>query len=442
MAQKVNQLDHRYEELAVDQIRCYEKNPRVIQNPEYARLKDSLLQNGIEMPLVVTQEPGSSNYVLHAGGNTRLAIAKALHESDTDQFATVPCIVKNWQSELHVLVAHLRENDVRGHLMFIERAIGVMTFAQLLSLESKEVVSQRVLAQRLGELGYGLSQPVISAMDYAVNRLYGLLPTALQHGLGKKQVGLIRALENSSTKVWDQACPDDVGAFPELFSELCKACDGPVFELEGLTANIVHEISTASDFDSNTVQLMIDSERAGESLLLGPVDPIVVDTTRKTDEPSEPRELNIDRSLQRLRSKSVEACVALSEAFGLSEYVDITLDKGLGYFMCEIPSKNATLLQRAVWKFLATACDQCRAPKRVLLRLLNPASNYAKKLQHTRPKAVYAELPPLDVFDLGNRLLCTLDDTAWQNLMGLLSSYRSMKKLADEHSIELWGDAV
>ena len=442
MRRDLSQVPHRYAELPVDQIACYAKNPRVTQNPEYERLKNSLRKNGLDMPLVVTREPGAENYTLQAGGNTRLSIAQALHDSGSEEFATVPCIVKDWRSELHVLVSHLRENDMRGNLMFIERALGVMSFANMIGSELGRTLSQRELAKQLFEFGYALSQPVISAMDYAVNRLYGLLPTALEHGMGKRQVATIRGLEHVAIKVWDQHLPDEAGEFAELFAELCKSCDGSVFDSEELTAKVAHEISVATELDINTVRMLLESERAGSMRMLETIAPIEVDETRKTENDEvEPREADPRREMQRLRSRMVASCASIAAIHELSECVRQTPDERFGYFMCELPRRNAPAIQRAVWKLLATACDQGRATKRTLLRILDEHSVYAVRLANARPKDVYGEMASMDLFDLGERLLAVLDEVSWNHATNLLSSYRSLKELAGRLELNLWADA-
>ena len=38
-------------------IRPYERNPRQGRNPEYDRIKDSIRNNGLDQPLVITQRP-------------------------------------------------------------------------------------------------------------------------------------------------------------------------------------------------------------------------------------------------------------------------------------------------------------------------------------------------------------------------------------------------
>ena len=438
MPKSSSKPSHRYAELPVDQIACYANNPRVTKNPEYERIKNSLEKNGIEAPLVVTRKPGNKTYTLQAGGNTRLNIAQCLHEAGDEAFAKVPCIVRQWTSEINVLVSHLRENDMRGNLMFIERALGVMEFAKLATPPDASPLSQRELARQLCEYGYTLSQPVISAMDYAVNRLYGLLPTALEHGMGKRQVMAIRALEHCAVKIWDRQCPDEIGQFTELYSELVRNCDGATFDLDELTTNVANEIAVAAELDINAVLFMLDGESTGESIELDRYVPVVPDESRKQDEPSEKRPFNLDRELQKWRSTSIEACVALADRFELSDCVHLMIDARFGYCMCELPKRNATNLQVGVWKLLATACDQVRASKRVLKQILRPESRLAELLVKGRAGDAYDPLPELDILICGDRLLHELDDSDWNHVVALLGAYRRLRKLADEHGLNLW----
>ena len=59
-------------------IQPYEYNPRHSPNPEYDRIRDSIRNQGLDQPLVITQRPGATDYIVHAGGNTRLLILKKL----------------------------------------------------------------------------------------------------------------------------------------------------------------------------------------------------------------------------------------------------------------------------------------------------------------------------------------------------------------------------
>jgi ParB-like chromosome segregation protein Spo0J len=82
--------------LEVSRIKSYEHNPRRAENAEYDRIKASIRLDGIGQPLVVTQRPGERDYVVHAGGNTRLRILNELFaETGDPEFGTVACVVRS-----------------------------------------------------------------------------------------------------------------------------------------------------------------------------------------------------------------------------------------------------------------------------------------------------------------------------------------------------------
>ena len=86
--------------IAIANIQPYERNPRQGRNPEYDRIKDSIRSQGLDQPLVITRRPGSTDYIVFAGGNTRLLVLKELYEeTGEDRFAQVPCVFRLWQRE-------------------------------------------------------------------------------------------------------------------------------------------------------------------------------------------------------------------------------------------------------------------------------------------------------------------------------------------------------
>ena len=50
--------------LPLTRVRPYEHNPRHGINPEYQRIKASIVAEGMDQPLVVTQRPGESDYIV------------------------------------------------------------------------------------------------------------------------------------------------------------------------------------------------------------------------------------------------------------------------------------------------------------------------------------------------------------------------------------------
>ncbi len=271
------------ENLAVDnglkvdiaRIQPYEHNPRHSPNPEYDRIRDSIRNQGLDQPLVITQRPEAADYIVHAGGNTRLLILKALFEETGDvRYARVPCLFRPWSRESDVLLAHLRENDLRGGLAFIDKARAVLEAQRLLTEElGLEEVTQRRLETELRHAGYRITQGRISQMEYAVYRLLPLIPLALEHGMGRPQVERIRRLERAADTVWGQRCPDDAGEFDTVFVALCSRYDGPDWNTDLLREALETEIAEAAEVSIQTIRVVLDAELVGRELVIPEIEP-------------------------------------------------------------------------------------------------------------------------------------------------------------------------
>ncbi|MEW8232485.1 MAG: ParB family protein [Candidatus Thiodiazotropha endolucinida] len=251
-------------------IKPYERNPRQCENPEYDRIKVSIRANGLDQPLVVTQRPGTTDYIVHSGGNTRLLILKELYEeTGDDRFTHVQCLFKPWNRESDVLLAHLRENDLRGSLNFIDKAQAVFDIKQLLEAElGIETLSQRRLEMALHAGGYALSQGLISRMGYAVKRLLPLIPRALNAGLGRPQVQRLRALDDATLQLWQRHGLGDEAAFDEVFTTLCWRYDGPDWDTGQLQGAIEAEIAELAEVSINRVRVELDAQLAGEAMAI------------------------------------------------------------------------------------------------------------------------------------------------------------------------------
>ncbi len=254
----------------ISRIQPYEHNPRHGRNPEYDRIRDSIRNTGLDQPLVVTQRPDATDFIVHAGGNTRLIILKELFAETGDQsFAAVPCLLKAWCCESDVLLAHLRENDLRGGLTFIDKARAVCEAQKLLAEElSLDVISQRRLETELRRAGYRITQARISQMVYTVHRLLPVIPIALEGGLGRPHIERIRRLERAAHKIWQDRCSESEEDFEEVFTTLCKRYDSPDWDTDVLRSALESEIAAALDVSIHTVRVMLDAEMAGRELVI------------------------------------------------------------------------------------------------------------------------------------------------------------------------------
>lgn len=253
--------------LPIDRLRAYDKNPRHGDNPEYARIKASIRTHGLDQPLIVTQRPDETDYVLHTGGNTRLKILRELFDETGDtRFAEAPCLVRPWAGEVDVLLAHLRENDLRGALTFIDKALAVDQARRLLEASAnKRRVTQTALTEALRARGYALSPALVCQMTYAVERLLPVIPQALHGGMGRPQVERIRQLERAARALWCERLPDDEAEFEPTFDALCQRHDSPDWELAGLRRSLEAELAERAETSIHAIGLHLEQALSGRS---------------------------------------------------------------------------------------------------------------------------------------------------------------------------------
>lgn len=249
--------------LEIDRIEPYEHNPRKERNPLYNEIKDSIrAQGGLNNPLTITRRPGDAHYIVESGGNTRLQILKELwKETADDRFFRIHCLFRPWVSESHVLTAHLIENDKRGELTFIDKALGVRELRLVLESERNEPFSQRQLVEALRERGYALDQSTISRMDYAVDVLLPVIPEALRSGMGAPQIRRIRRLETACRGFWNDQ-PDSPDRFDALFTEALTTHDGPHWDLEAVQRELETRMAEITGLSLKHVRLDTDARLA------------------------------------------------------------------------------------------------------------------------------------------------------------------------------------
>jgi len=251
--------------LDVNEIALYDHNPRQSANPKFDVIKASIRAQGMDQPLVVTQRPGETAYMIGAGGNTRLKILQALYEETGEaRFRDVSCIYRPWTGETDVLVAHLRENDLRGDLTFLDKALAVKALKHLIQAEQGEdSVTQTQLAEALSDRGYALSQGLISQMAYTVERLLPLLPAALKGGMGRPQVERIRQLERAARALWLDRSIDTEDEFDQAFAELCRRYDSPEWDIGNLRRALEAEMAERADVSIHAVSMVLEGYLAG-----------------------------------------------------------------------------------------------------------------------------------------------------------------------------------
>ena len=139
------------------------------------------------MPLTVAKRPGEDRYTIAAGGNSRLRILKHLAEETGDEaFAVVMCQFEPWSTECQVLANHLIENDIRGSILFGDKASAIVAWRELYEDANPDEapLSQRMLAERLIAAGYRIPQSLLSRLVFAAVLYWQHDPHWIDDGLG------------------------------------------------------------------------------------------------------------------------------------------------------------------------------------------------------------------------------------------------------------------
>ena len=194
--------------LTLAQLAPNPDNPRKARNPRYDEIKDSIRNSGLDTVPRVTKDPASTDdrYVFSNGGNTRYAILTELYEETRDErFFRILCVFRPWSGRLRCLLDHLKENDMRGDLTFIDRAAGIQKARGLYSEESRcGHLSLREFSERLRKDGYSLDASEIQRMEYALEWLYPAFPHLFNAGMGRPQarnlIRLHRTLSDTVSK--------------------------------------------------------------------------------------------------------------------------------------------------------------------------------------------------------------------------------------------------
>lgn len=217
--------------LTLDQVRPNPDNPRKSRNPRYDDIKTSIRARGLDSIPKVTRDPeGEDVYIFSDGGNTRYQILCELwQETGEDRFYRIQTIVKPWPGRLKCLIGHLAENEVRGDLTYIDKALGIRNARTIQEEQLGKRVTLRELSDLLNQEGYPIHSSTISRMEDTLKYLYPVLPHLLDSGLARIQVLPLLALRSAAEKTWDIFSPDipAVHEFNEVFADTCCLFNNP-----------------------------------------------------------------------------------------------------------------------------------------------------------------------------------------------------------------------
>lgn len=218
--------------LTLDDVSPFPDNPRTSRNPRYEEIKASVRVRGLDTVPKITADPERPElgFFFSDGGNTRLQILSELwHETGDERFFRISCMFKPWPGRLSCLIGHLAENEVRGELSFIEKALGIKRAREFFEENLGKKVSLRELSTLLGQEGYPVHFSNISRMEDTIQYLYPHMPNLLKSGLGRPQIQHLLLLRVNAHKTWDSFFSDNaaIKEFEEVFGAVCEHFDDP-----------------------------------------------------------------------------------------------------------------------------------------------------------------------------------------------------------------------
>lgn len=258
-------------------------NPRTTRNPKYDDIKASIQARGLDTVPKVTKNPDipGSPYIFSDGGNTRYAILQELYQETGDErYFRFHVLFKPWPGRLECLVGHLAENDIRGDLTFIDKALGIRKARSIHEEILGRAVTLRELSELLGQQGYPIHFSLIARMEQTIDYLYPFMPDLLNAGFGKRQIILLLSLRSDALIVWKQYsaathCHDD---FDTVFGNSCAQFDDPeLYSLEMFRDEFIGALVKALPHPSLNYDrwlLELDPKAQNQRKLFGAPEPV------------------------------------------------------------------------------------------------------------------------------------------------------------------------
>jgi ParB family protein of integrating conjugative element (PFGI_1 class) len=209
-------------------------NPRKTRNPKFDDIKESIRNRGLDEPPQVTRKDPSHPYMIKRGGNTRLEILNELwNETQDSKFYEFYCMFVPWpkEGELELLVGSIVENEARGDMLFVERALAAVDTKRLLEARDGKELGSSALSRELRIMGWSIDQSNLGQLIYAHDTLFPFIPNTFWNGMGRPGVKAIRKMLDNAQTFWESVAKPDEGNFDDIWQATFAALDGDAFEI-------------------------------------------------------------------------------------------------------------------------------------------------------------------------------------------------------------------
>ena len=388
---------------------------------DFEDLYESVKEEGLKQPFVVARPPDSEDYVLIAGGNSRLELAHRLHdESRGSQFTEVPCVVIPWPGISSAKLSHLITNDVLHNASFIERAKAILNFIDTNSdLPIDRTTSDRGVSKFFKDHGFPLYRTTYAAMKYAVDHLDKYLPISLAASLSALDVKHIQNLESELKHTWIVAGKSEP-EFNELFGEIASSCDHEDLDYETLHSVLTEDMTRELQYFESTHKNAVSREPLDNDNPIAEAEPretkFIANSayTVTKEQESNAKEVCISPHEQNPGAQIRKLASEIASQFDLQDCISLN-DRGeFGFLVVELPSDETSQTARLVWEYLVNFSGTCELSKTELDPILSPASRLYQELQE------HAIAPSLEIAkELDLSLMWTIDSENFKLLLQL-----------------------
>ena len=253
----------------VEDIEFYAYNPRQEDNDHFLDIKASIRERGLINLFNITHRPGAYKFSIASGGNTRLrALQELYRETGDEKYGTVTLFFIPWDEIVEasdtgdadetLIIDHLIENENRGDLALIDKALAIARLKKLLEEKTGKRFGSTRLSRFLREHGCPVGTTALKTYAYATTVLEPMIPYALRHGnkdapLGSPTIRAIRREQNVLRTFWHQQVekrgwPDTRKEDAEyIFAEAMKMFDHDVFEIQGVFDEVARQFAEILD---------------------------------------------------------------------------------------------------------------------------------------------------------------------------------------------------
>lgn len=249
-----------------DKIHFFDGNPRRGRNPKFEEIQASILQMGdLEQPLPISFNPDLGQFVIYKGGNTRLEIVQGAKASGDTRFFEVRCEYHPWEGWIESAVWHFIENEMRGELTLIDKALHIKRIKDGLEKIQGEEYKLRVFLDELKRQGIGISVQTLHSYLSAA-KYYEYCPLAFEGGVGTPFVKTLNKLNSAIGYIHNPQESDKPLVSPEILGGVLRDIDKSGLTLSEVEELLIHRLAEALELSEWQAGQLLAAAKAGEDL--------------------------------------------------------------------------------------------------------------------------------------------------------------------------------